>query len=71
MSRQQEINASRWIQNQEGLKVLIGEHGSVTITNGVTVEVTGVGFVDAVRKVQQVLKYKTNNESICFYKGDE
>lgn len=66
MSQQQQIEASDWLQNQKGLKILIGEHGKVTITNGVTVEITGVGFVDTVRKVQHVLKNKTSNETSCF-----
>ena len=66
MSQKQQLEASAWLQNQKGLKILIGELGEVTITNGVTVEVTGIGFVDTVRKLQNILKNKTRNEITCF-----
>ena len=61
-----ELEAARWIQNQPRLKVLIGDYGRVTLTNGVTVEVTGIGFVDVVRKVKDVLKNKSAEKTTCF-----
>ena len=61
-----EREAARWIQNQPGLKVLIGDYGRVTLTNGVTVEVTGIGFVDVVRKAQHILKNKRSGVKACF-----
>ena len=66
MSQQQEIDAARWIQHQKGLKVLIGDYGEVTLTNGVTVEATGIGFVDTVRKFKYILKNKRSNKNRCF-----
>ena len=48
--------AVEWLENSPGLKLIIGKKREVTITNGVTITVTGVGIVDTVMEVQDVLK---------------
>lgn len=48
--------AVEWIENSPGLTLIIGKKREVTITNGVTVQVTSTGIVDTVMEVQDVLK---------------
>ena len=45
-----------WIENTPGLTLIVGKKQEVTITNGMTVRVTGNGIVNTVMEVQDVLK---------------
>lgn len=62
-----ELSALKWLQNQSGLKVLIGKDQQITITDGFTVEITGTGFLDTVVKLQKTLREmenaKTNDDT--------
>jgi hypothetical protein len=51
-----ELSALKWLQDQSGLKVLIGKNKQITITDGFTVEITGTGFLDTVVKLQKTLR---------------
>ena len=66
MSEQQELQASRWIQNQPGLKIEIGKNGAVVITNGVTVYAEEIGFVRSVAKTREILKTMNTKTKTCF-----
>ena len=66
MSEQQELQASRWIQNQPGLKIEIGNNGTVVITNGVTVYAEEIGFVRSVAKTREILKTMNTKIKTCF-----
>lgn len=57
-----ELSALKWLQNQSGLKVLIGKNRQITITDGFTVEITGNGFLDTVVKLQKTLREMKQNE---------
>jgi len=57
-----QIEAAHWLQNQEGLKILIGKNGSVTVTDGVEVEYTGIGFTGVFNGVQNILRTIEKNE---------
>jgi hypothetical protein len=51
-----ELSALKWLQDQSGLKVLIGKNKQITITDGFTVEITGTGFLDTLVKLQKTLR---------------
>lgn len=51
-----EDDAFHWVENQSGLKILIGKDRKVTLTNGTTLEVTARGLLAAVMKAQKVLR---------------
>jgi hypothetical protein len=50
-----ELEAARWLEQQAGARIDIGENGQITITDGCSVKVTGTGFLDAVIQMQSVL----------------
>lgn len=66
MSIELELDASRWIQNQPGLKIEIGKNGAVVITNGVTVYAEEIGFVRSVAKTHEILKSMNAKTPGCF-----
>ena len=51
-----ELTALKWLERQKGLIVFIGDDRGITLTDGFNVEISGVGFLDAVVKLQKVLK---------------
>lgn len=51
-----ELEALRWVQDQPGLKMLVGKDRRITLTNGQTVEISGNGLLDTVVKLQNVLR---------------
>ena len=59
MTPEQAIN---WLENQRGLTLIVGKKQEVTITNGMTVQVTGTGIVNTVVEVQDVLKQMREGE---------
>ena len=65
-----ELTALKWLQNQSGLKVLIGKDQQITITDGFTVEITGKGFLDTVVKLQKTLWEMRQNEINNDTQGD-
>ena len=58
-----ELDATRWVQDQPGLKLVVGKDREITITNGVTVEVKAIGILAAVIEIQKILKTMTDNIS--------
>ena len=48
--------AIEWLENSPGVTLIVGKKREVTITNGMTVQVTGIGIVDTTLMVQDVLK---------------
>lgn len=60
MTEQQAMN---WIETCPGLSVIVGKNRAVTLTDGSTVEVEGIGIVDAVNKLQEVLLIMRNKKT--------
>ena len=48
--------AVEWIENTPGLVLIVGKKQEITITNGMTVRVTGTTIVGTVIELQDVLK---------------
>ena len=61
-----ELEALRWLQNTPGLRIYIGHDRRVTLFAEHQIEITGDGLLDAVIKLQDVLK--TRDENIPDYK---
>jgi len=56
-----EIDAYRWLENQTGLQILIGKDRHITLTDGMTVEIVGIGILDAVSNLMGILRELEDN----------
>ena len=51
-----QLEALKWLEQQDGLHVIVGKDKHVTLTDGMSVEISGTGLLDAVVKLQKTLK---------------
>ncbi len=56
-----ELDACRWLEKQTGLKLLVGKDRKITLTDGMSVEISGVGILGAVVNLTRTLQELEDN----------
>ena len=56
-----ELDACRWLEKQVGLKMLVGKDRKITLTDGMSVEISGVGMLGAVVNLTKTLRELQDN----------